>query len=149
MSADDIVGVLNQLIQVSMDGRKGFAEAAEYATDASLKSQFVLRSSECDQAARDLGLAVQKFGREPTASGSVAGAAHRGWIKVRTTVQDNNIAVLEEVERGEDHAKTVYAQAVNTRLPPEVKTLVEQQYRGVLANHDRVVQLRNRYRPPA
>ena len=147
MSADDVVNVLNQLIQVSMDGRKGFAEAAEYATDAGLKSQFILRSSECDQAARDLQLAVQKFGREPKEAGSIAGAAHRGWIKVRAAVQDNNVAVLEEVERGEDHAKSVYAHALNTRLPPEVKTLVERQYHGVLSNHDNVVRLRNRYRP--
>ncbi len=146
MSADDIANVLNQLIQVSVDGRKGFAEAAEYATDASLKSQFVVSSSECDQATRDLRLAVQRLGREPAAKGSAAGSAHRGWIKLRVALQNNNAAVLDELERGQNYAKSVYAQAFNIRLPPEVKSLVQRQYRRVRDNHDRIVRLRSLFR---
>jgi uncharacterized protein (TIGR02284 family) len=149
MSADDVVGVLNNLIQVAQDGREGFAEAAEYAQDAGLKATFLVSSGDCAEAVRELQLAVQTLGSEPVERGSVAGAAHRGWIKLRTRLEDNNLAVLEEVERGEDHAEAVYARALKTRLPPEVKAIVERHRQGVLRNHDRIRDLRNQYRAAA
>jgi uncharacterized protein (TIGR02284 family) len=149
MSADDIVTLLNELIRTSQDGRKGFAEAAEFAQDAQLKSLFILRSSECAQAVQELQAAVEMLGREAEEQGTAAGTAHRGWIRVKTSVEDNNKAVLEEVERGEDHAKTVYAQVLSTPLPPEIKTLVQKQYRGVLRNHEQIRSLRQQYQAAA
>ena len=143
MSADDVVLELNRLIGVAQDGRKGFAEAAEYAADAELKSLFLLCSAECAGAVQELQVAVQTLGREPAGQGSIAGAAHRGWVALKTRLEDSNVAVLEEVERGEEHAEIAYAQALDhLRLPPEVKGLVERQYQGVKKNHAAVKRLR-------
>jgi uncharacterized protein (TIGR02284 family) len=52
-------------------------------------------------------------------------------------------AVLAECERGEDAAKAAYEAALQKSLPADVRTLVERQYQGVKANHDRVRNLRN------
>ena len=54
-------------------------------------------------------------------------------------------AILEECERGEDYAKAQYKKALEQELPPEVRTLVQRQYQGVVANHDKVRALRDSY----
>ena len=146
MSADDVVLELNRLIGVAQDGRKGFAEAAEYAADAELKSLFLLCSAECAGAVQELQVAVQTLGREPAGQGSIAGAAHRGWVALKTRLEDSNVAVLEEVERGEDRAKAAYTKALQADLPTEVLNLVKQQQVGALRNHDRVRDVRNEFR---
>ena len=54
----------------------------------------------------------------------------------------NEHAVIAECERGED-AKAAYEAALQKNLPADVRTLVDWQYQGVKANHDRVRNLRN------
>lgn len=146
MSADDVVKVLNQLIEVAQDGREGFAEAAEVARDAGLKATFLVSSGDCAEAVRELQLAVQTLGHEPEDHGSVAGLVHRQRIRLRTRVDDNNLAVLDEVDRGEDHAEAAYARALRMGLPPEVKSIIERHSEGVRRNHQRIRELRQRYR---
>jgi uncharacterized protein (TIGR02284 family) len=77
----------------------------------------------------------------------VAGALHRGWVSVKTalTSQDDK-AVLEECERGEDSAVAQYRKALKQPLPPAIRVLVERQAQGAQRNHDEVRDLRNRYR---
>lgn len=145
-TTEQTVNVLNELIHTSEDGRQGFLAAAEKAEDPSLKSLFQERSRLCGMAASELQQIVRSLGAEPTDSGSVSGAIHRGWVKVKAAVGDNNIAVLEEVERGEDVAKGAYMQALRADLPSKIKDVVSKQYEGVLKNHSRVRDLRNQYR---
>lgn len=149
MTDTNAIKVLNHLIETSEDGKKGFAEAADKATDATLKALFTDRSRECGKAVDELQRCVQTLGGSPEHGGTVAGAAHRGWVSVKAAVGDSNVAVLEEVERGEDHAKAAYSKALNAELPAEARVLIENQYQGVMRNHDRVRELRNSYRKAA
>ena len=146
---DTPVKILNELIQTSKDGNKGFAEAAEKAEDGKLKMLFTDRARECEQAAQELQQVVVNIGGKPEDSGSVAGAMHRGWVAVKSAVTDSNVAVLEEVERGEDYAKAAYSKALKADLPPAARAGVEKQYQGVLQNHYRIRELRNRYKAAA
>lgn len=146
---DDTIKTLNNLIETSEDGLKGFKEAAEKATEAKLKLLFNERAAACQQSANELQSLVTSLGGKPEKSGSVAGAAHRGWVKVKAAVSDSNVAVLEEVERGEDYAKAAYGKALKADLPPQIRSVVERQYQGVLSNHDRIRDLRNQYRAAA
>lgn len=149
MDTSDVVKTLNELIETSEDGKKGFSEAAEKATDASLKAELAKRSEQCSVSAQELRAVVRSLGGDAERSGSVTGAAHRGWVAVKAAVGDSNVAVLEEVERGEDYAKSVYKKALSMELPMAVKAVVEQQYSGVLRNHDRMRELRNAYKRAA
>ncbi|MGQ0622723.1 MAG: PA2169 family four-helix-bundle protein [Panacagrimonas sp.] len=142
METPDIVNTLNELIQTSEDGMKGFAEAASKATDFPLKTELHNRSHLCAKAAQDLQAMVRSLGAEPEHGGSIEGAVHRGWIAVKAAFGNSDVAVLEEVERGEDHAQAVYRKALQTDLPQTVRTLVDEQYQGVVRNHDRVRDLR-------
>ncbi len=146
MSNNEVIKVLNDLIHTSEDGKKGFAEAEQGSTKQDLKAMFHKRSTECDAAATELQALVKSLGGTAQDSGTVGGAAHRGWAKVKATVGDANIGMLEEVERAEDHAKIVYAKALTATLPSQVRTVVQRHYDGVAKNHDAVRDLRNSYK---
>lgn len=149
MQGNDTVKVLKDLIQTSENGEKGFSEAAEIAKDPKLQLLFREFARECQTAAVELQARVIALGGKAEDRGTIAGAAHRGWLKVKSTVEDSNIAVLEEVERGQDHAKAEYSKAAKADLPPELKALVLKQRDGVIRNHDRIRDLRNQYKAAA
>ncbi|MDB5968218.1 MAG: aldehyde dehydrogenase [Hydrocarboniphaga sp.] len=143
---DDTVKVLNGLIQTSEDGMKGFAEAAEDATTPELKTVFHQRSLDCGAAVTELQGLVMTLGGTPKDSGTIAGAARRGWTKVKATVGDANISTLEEVESAEDKAKAVYTKALTATLMPQVRSVVQRQHDGAVRNHDLIRDLRNSYK---
>lgn len=144
---NDIAGVLNDLIETSKDGEQGFTRAANEITDSQLKAIFMQGAERCRTAIGQLQERVTALGEKPETSGSVLGAAHRGWLDVKSAVTGRDaLAILEECERGEDVAKARYSAALKKDLPPAVRSLVEQQYQGVVANHDRVRALRDQYR---
>ncbi len=146
MADKETVSVLNELIVTAEDGENGFKEAAEIAEDPRLKSLFAECARECKTAHVELQSRVKALGGEAKDHGSVAGAAHRGWIKVKAAVENKDIAVLEEVERGEDRAKAAYTKALKANLPPDIKALVQKQHDGALRNHDRIRDLRNEFK---
>lgn len=78
----------------------------------------------------------------------MAGALHRGWVSVKTALstQDDK-AVLEECERGEDAAVARYRKALKAALPADVRALVERQAQGAQRNHDEVRALRDGFSP--
>ncbi len=149
MNTNETIDILNGLIATTEDGKKGFSEAAKDATKPELKELFQKRAAECSDAAMELQSIVRSIGGKPETSGTVAGAAHRGWVKIKSSVADSNVAVLEEVERGEDHAKAVFAKALKSELPPSVRVAVQRQNEGTIRNHDRIRNLRNSYRATA
>ncbi|HVT34175.1 MAG TPA: PA2169 family four-helix-bundle protein [Nevskiaceae bacterium] len=146
MSNTEAIKVLNDLVETSEDGKNGFAAASERATDGQLKALFREYAEDCGRALGELQESIRNLGGTPPDHGTVAGAAHRGWTKVKSMIEESNAAVLEEVERGEDHAKAVYAKALKAELPPLIRAMVEKQRDGVLRHHDRVRELRNQYR---
>jgi uncharacterized protein (TIGR02284 family) len=147
---DDVESVLNELIETSKDGEKGFVKAAEDAHDAELKSLFTQCAQRCREGAAELQSQVRAQGGSPAKSGSAAAALHRGWISIKEAVSSReDKAILEECERAEDYAKAQYRKALEQDLPANVRAIVERQNQGVIANHDRVRALRDRYRAAA
>jgi uncharacterized protein (TIGR02284 family) len=144
--ATNVVSVLNDLIETSKDGEKGFRKAAEDATDPSLKSMFESCATDCARGAHELQTVVKQLGGKPDDHGSVAGALHRGWVDVKSAVTGrNNHAILVECERGEDVAKKHYRDALDKDLPADIRVIVERQYQGVVQHHDRIRDLRDQY----
>ena len=142
----NVVSVLNDLVETSKDGEKGFLKAAEDTRDPSLKLLFQDRAEDCARGARELQDLVQRLGGKPETGGSVGGALHRGWVDVKSAVTGrDDHAILAECERGEDVAKKNYRQALDKDLPADVRAIVERQYQGVMENHDRIRDLRDQY----
>ncbi|MNF07163.1 hypothetical protein D3C80_2072840 [compost metagenome] len=63
-------------------------------------------------------------------------------LKSLVTGKDE-VAILNEAERGEDVAKKHFAEALHKQLPTDVRAIVQRQYEGVLRNHDQIKALRN------
>lgn len=152
----DVISVLNNLIEYSKDGEKGFRTSAEDAKNPELKAFFTQRAGECSTAASELQQQVRTLGGDPETSTSLSGDMHRAWVNLKTSLTSNDDkAVLEEVERGEDHALKAYKDALeklakhNVPVGGEVYALVERQYHGVQRNHDQVKVLRDAARARA
>jgi uncharacterized protein (TIGR02284 family) len=147
LATHDVIDVLNDLIETSRDGEKGFALAAKDSDDPALAVVFRDGERSCREATQQLQAQVQALGGKPEDRGTMKGAMHRGWVSLRTATTGRDAkAVLEECEKGEDYAKARYSAALARNLPADVRQLVERQYRGVIENHDRVRDLRNQYR---
>ena len=143
----DNTSMLNDLIETSKDGENGFRSAAEDAKSADLKATFLRRAEDCAKGASELQQLVSRMGGKPEQGGSVAGAMHRGWMDLKAKVSHrDDLAILEECERGEDVAKAKYRKALDASLPDDVRAVVQRQYDGVVSNHDAVRDLRDRYR---
>ena len=150
MTTENTIDTLNDLIETCKDGEYGFRSSGEHVRQDQLKTLLMRRSAECGQAARDLQAVVARLGGSAEDSGSVAGAAHRGWVAVKATLAGyTDLAILEEIERGEDIALQSYRSALDNDLPPDVRSVVERQYEGVKRNHAEVRTLRDSARATA
>jgi uncharacterized protein (TIGR02284 family) len=147
MSQDDVIACLNTLIETSKDGEYGFRTSADQATDAQLKQLFLQRADECRDAATELQALVRDHGGTAEDSGTAAGAMHRGWVAVKSKLSGyTDLAVLEDVERGEDKAVGDYRDVLGKALPPGVRAVLERQFEGVKRNHAQVRALRDQAR---
>ena len=141
---DQAVSVLNDLIETCRDGEKGFTSAAEHAERAELKQLFTTLASQRGTFVHELEVKVAGLGGKPADMGHVAAAAHRGWMSVKSAIASNDdAAILDECERGEDFAKKAYADALQKTLPADVQPIVARQASEVRVAHDKVRDLRD------
>ena len=146
----DVVDLLNDLIETSKDGEYGFKECAEQAKSPDIKSTLAARSRDCATAAADLQRLVASYGGTPETGGSASGALHRGWVSVRTALTSkDDLAVLEEAERGEDAALKKYREVSAKVLPADVASVIATQLQGTQRNHDQIKALRDRVKAAA
>jgi len=139
MDNDKVISTLNGLIETVKDGEYGFKTAAEGLQDPQVKSLFSQYSRQRAEMARELQAEVRRLGGNPERSGSVAGAAHRGWISIKSVVTGkDDAAIMAEAERGEDSAKKMYEEALKEPLPLQTLALVREQSMKVHDAHDRV-----------
>jgi len=144
------ISTLNDLIENCKDGEAGFKQCADKADSEALKRLFAARAQECRAAAAELQSIVAASGETPETSGTASGAMHRGWMSLKAALSRNDdLAMLEECERGEDHALERYRDALKDDLPADIRMVIQRQYEGTKRNHDQVRNLRNQARSHA
>lgn len=143
-SSEEAISTLNGLISTCKDGEAGFKDAAEGVERSDLKTLFTEYSQQRAQFASVLQELVRRHGGDPETTSSVAGAVHRGWMDLKAAITGGDEgAILNECERGEDHAKEAYLTALKEPLPTNIADVVQQQSQAVLAAHNRIRDLRN------
>ncbi len=149
-TGDKKASTLNDLIETIKDGENGFAAAARDCSDASLKHTFMQYSRERHEFAEKLKRLVVQQGKVAVEDGSMAAAVHRGWINLKSTLSTrDNLAVLEECERGEDYAVAKYAEALATNELGDATALVQQQAEHVKKAHDEIKMMRDKLKAKA
>lgn len=145
VAGDLKASALNHLIETNKDGENGYAAAARDCSDASLKHTFMQHSRERRDFAVKLQRLVEGQGKVAEADGTLGAVAHRGWIHLKSTMSTrDNLAVLEECERGEEHALTQYMEAIEGHELGSATELVQQQCNQLKKSHAEMVKLRDK-----
>jgi len=134
------ISVLNGLIKTTLDSVKGFEDAAGHTEGARFTSFFHDMASQRRQVASRLQEQVRRLGGNPEDDSSFAAAAHRTFLDLKHAItgQDDK-AIIQEVERGEDYLKSRFDAALKeASLSPEVKAVVLEAYGSVREGHDTV-----------
>ncbi len=128
---------LRELLAVNRNGQHGFISCAEHVRTDALKKMFAVRASRHAAAATELCELVTQLGGDPGARGKILGAAHRGWANLHAALtQDNDDALVDECEHGEDHVLEVYRNALDDHLPEFVRQVVMRQFEDLMSDHN-------------
>ena len=139
MDNDKTISTLNDLIEITNDGAKGFSNAAEHAKGLPLKTLLASYAASCKSGVQELEGLVRGLGGKPKDGGTVGGAFRRGLTDVKaSTSSHTDHAILEECEKGEDGGqKKAYADALKEQLPENVRSVIARQNADVIAHHDK------------
>ena len=147
---EDYAAAVRDIIGTCRDAEQGFRAAADNVKDPALKDLFERYSRQRGDFATELETAVQSLGYEVKHPSGVGGMMHGAWMTVKGVFTGHSDhAILEETERGEDLSLKTYRHAQATTLAPEIRAIVERQYRQVLEAHDHIRTLRNATGAPA
>ena len=139
------IRTLNGLIATTLDSVDGYTEAAKDAQNGRYVQLFTARAGERRQVVTALQAEVSRLGGNPEDDGTVLAGAPRVFLDLKAAVtgQDDK-AVVDEVERGEDHIKAKYEDALKGNdLSPETRAAIERAYGSVRAGHDEMRDLKH------
>jgi len=145
--SNESIQKIQELVQLNLDSRDGFREAAEHIDDDALAAFCTALAEERGDQAEELQRYVEINGESPRTSGSYSAALHRAWIDIRSYFSSNDIyAVLAEAERGEDYIKQAYEESLRDLGAGPMQEVLSRQFIRVRMAHDRVRDLRDRER---
>lgn len=144
-NTEHAVDVLNGLIKTTLDSVGGYREAAENADNSRFKGMFAERAMKREQLARELQEEVRALGGDPQDHQGLIGKAHNKFVDLKNALTGgSDKAVIDEVERGEDHIKDKFEDALeDEELPPSVRTKVARAYESIRADHDEVSRIKH------
>jgi uncharacterized protein (TIGR02284 family) len=139
---------LQDLIQINLDSRDGFKGAAEHLKEkhSTLEAMFRRLANERDSQAKELQTLVATNAEKPQKSGSASAAVHRAWMDLRSAFGGGEHAILSEAERGEDHIKAKYEEAIKDLKGCTCASVLSRQRSAVVASHDTIRDLRDRHK---
>ena len=139
------IRTLNGLIATTVDSVDGYRTSATDVENPRFAELFTARASERSSVAEQLRAEVRRLGGNPEDDGTLLAAGHRAFVNLKSAVTGrDDQAIVNEVERGEDHIKAKYEEALkDDSLSPECRTLVETAYGSVKSGHDEMRDLKH------
>jgi uncharacterized protein (TIGR02284 family) len=147
MPTDHDIEVLNSLITTTIDSANGFERSAEDAEAGVYAGLFRDFAGERRRVVEGLQQIVRSLGGTPNDDGSLLANLHRRWVDLRAAITGDggDRAVIEEVERGEDHLKAKYEEALrDEELSESARRAILDAYESVRAGHDTASTLKHR-----
>lgn len=139
------VSTLNSLIATLLDSVDGYTKSAGDIDNQALGEKFTSRARERQGAVSTLQAAVASAGGQPEDDGTALAAAHRVFINLKEAVTGrDDKAIVAEIERGEDHLKARFEEALaDAELSPQARSAVEQAWTSVREGHDEMRDLKH------
>jgi uncharacterized protein (TIGR02284 family) len=139
------ISVLNGLLETTIDSVDGYRTSAQDVENPRFAEMFTARASERSSVAEQLRADIKRLGGTPDDDGSLLAAGHRAFVNLKAAVTNrDDKAIINEVERGEDHIKAKYEAALNDdNLSPQSRSLVEAAYASVRSGHDQMRDLKH------
>ncbi len=140
----DETAAVNHLIEILKDGELGFTAAAEDATDPDLRASLLRYANQRSDYAEALQSRVEEAGEKAEYAGSLGATLHRGWINLKSAMASrDDLAILEECERGEDIAVGAFHAALAGDQLELTRPLIEEQSTHIRAAHNHIRTLRD------
>lgn len=145
MSNNNDVSVLNGLIKTTLDSMKGYEDAAKDAESTQFATMFADFARDRAAVATQLQGQVRTLGGEPEMESSMLAAGHRTFMDLKQAITGkDDKAIIEEVERGEDHIKAKYEEAMKAEgLQPATIAAIQDGYASVREGHDKMSALKH------
>lgn len=144
---ENVIGVLNDLIQINNDRADGFDRAAADVKEENvdLRAIFSQMSTGSRKNVTELAGLVGKKGDSPETGNTILGSLHRAWLDIKATFGgDDRHSILAECERGEDAIKKAYKDALQENdLGDEVRDILLAQQKEINTSHDAIKALRD------
>jgi len=139
------IRTLNGLIATTIDSVDGYRTSAQDVENPRFAELFTARASERSSVAEQLRAEVTRLGGNPEDDGTILAAGHRAFVNLKSAVTGrDDQAIVNEVERGEDHIKAKFEEALkDDNLSPQSRTLVETAFGSVKAGHDEMSNLKH------
>ena len=145
------ISTLNTLIATTIDSVTGYENSAKDIGNQRFEEIFRERAKERQQVVEQLRAEVRRLGGNPEDDGSFMGKTHQRFedMKAAITGQDEK-AIINEVERGEDYLKEKFETALKgDTLSGESRSVVERCYQSVRSGHDQMSQLKHGMESPS
>ena len=139
------IRTLNSLIATTIDSIDGYTESAKDCENPRFAQMFTTRAQERRGVASALQAEVSRQGGNAEDDGTVLAGAHRVFLDLKAAVTGkNDKAIVNEVERGEDHIKSKFEAALqDDNLSPDTKRVIETAWSSVKAGHDEMRDLKH------
>ncbi len=139
------IRTLNGLIATTIDSVDGYTEAAKDSDNPHFAMKFTARAEERRRAAGTMQAEVTRLGGNPEDDGTILAGAHRVFLDLKAAVTGHDDkAIVNEVERGEDHIKAKFEDAMkDANLAPATKSVIGAVWASVKSGHDEMRDLKH------
>ena len=138
------IDVLNSLIETVIDSADGYTHAIKETETSRFSEIFARRGAERHALTRQLQMHVRNLGGTPEDDGTMLASAHRVFINLRHAIAGGDVAVIDEVEAGEDHIKAKFEDAMEDRdVSPATQAIIAEAYVAVKEGHDEIRDLKH------
>jgi uncharacterized protein (TIGR02284 family) len=139
IALDKVESTLNELVETLRESHEGYKELGARLQDARAKRLFLEETQVRAEYAAELENELHRLGVHDVKAGiSYRSKARHLWGEIQNSLAGGQKALLSTVEKSDNAAMDVYANAQKQELPLPLRELLERQQEHIQRVHDKV-----------
>jgi uncharacterized protein (TIGR02284 family) len=134
---------LNRLVNLNKDADSGFRTAAANVNNSEIQTLFIKYADTHAKFAAELQAEIDHLGADPSDSGTVGGAVHRGWLDVKAALTGHSVkAMLTACQSAEQSIESSYLEFIHLNHHGQIHTLLHkhsEQIKGFSKHLERLI----------